>query len=196
MMQLSLKSGILALSMVGSVGAAVLVSGDRGLAEGNKFFCTRDGGVPVTKVRTARGNETFIIWERDFNNYPASKRCGIISNKLQRFYENGEVHLKTGVVNKYPVVCISNRQNARCSGDNLLVTLPKGEDSVSVLEGILAWRRGTSSEPIRLSQGCFVSQDAEGNTSWNLKNLVNGVCDKNATSEPLENPVQAPVPRF
>jgi hypothetical protein len=67
-MQLSLKSGILALSMVGSVGAAVLVSGDRGLAEGNKFFCTRDGGVPVTKVRTARGNETFIIW-RDFNIY-------------------------------------------------------------------------------------------------------------------------------
>ncbi|NLQ04568.1 COP23 domain-containing protein [Cylindrospermopsis raciborskii] len=189
MMQLSLKSGILALSMV---GAGVMVSGEPGVAGENKFFCTRDGGVPVTKVRTPRGNETFIIWERDFNNYPASKRCGIISNKLQRFYENGEVHFKTGIVNEYPVVCISNRQNARCSGDNLLVTLPKGEDSVSVLEGILAWRRGTSSEPIRLSQGCFVSQDTEGNTSWNLKKLVDGLCDSTAGSE---SP-QTPTPRF
>ncbi|MCH4904931.1 hypothetical protein GSN00_11220, partial [Cylindrospermopsis raciborskii CHAB3438] len=97
MMQVSLKSSILGLSMV---GAAVLVSGEPGVAGENKFFCTREGGVPVTKVRTARGNETFIIWERDFHKYPATKRCGIISNKLQRFYENGEVHFKTGVVNQ------------------------------------------------------------------------------------------------
>ena len=193
MMQVSLKSSILGLSMV---GAAVLVFGEPGVAGENKFFCTREGGVPVTKVRTARGNETFIIWEQDFHKYPATKRCGIISNKLQRFYENGEVHFKTGIVNQYPVVCISNRQNTRCSGDNLLVTLPQGEDSVSVLEGILAWRRGTSSEPIRLSQGCFVSQDAEGNTSWNLKNLVDGLCDNTAASEPSVKPVQTPTPRF
>ncbi|WP_219726316.1 COP23 domain-containing protein, partial [Cylindrospermopsis raciborskii] len=111
MMQVSLKSSILGLSMV---GVAILVSGEPGAARENKFFCTREGGVPVTKVRTARGNETFIIWERSFNKYPASKRCGIISNRLQRFYENGEVHFKTGIVNEYPVVCISNRQNTRC----------------------------------------------------------------------------------
>lgn len=196
MMQPSLKSSIFALSMVGSVGAAVLVSGEPGVAGNNKFFCTREGGVPVTKVRTARGNETFIIWERSFNNYPASKRCEIISNRLQRFYENGQVHLKTGTVNNHPVVCISNRQNTRCSGDNLLVTLPKGEDSVSVLDTILAWRRGTSSEPIRLSQGCFVSQDTEGNTSWNLRNLVDGLCDNNAAPETPVKPVETLTPRF
>jgi len=192
-MQGSLKSSLVGLSMV---GAAVLVSGEPSLSGGNKFFCTRDGGVPVTKVRTARGNETFIIWERNFNNYPASRRCEIISNRLQRFYQNGEVHLKTGIVNQYPVICVSSKKNTRCSGDNLLVTLPKGEDSVSVLQGMLAWRRGTSSEPIRLSQGCFVSQDAEGNTTWNLKNLVDGLCDNTAASEPLVNPMQTPTPRF
>lgn len=175
-MQFRLKSSILFLSVVWSLGSAVLISAKPSLARENKFFCTRQGGVPVTKVRTARGNETFITWKRNFDNYSASKRCGIISNKLQRFYENGFVFIKTGTINKYPVICISNQEKTPCTADNLLVTLAKGEDKGSVLRNILAWRRGTSSKPIDLTGRCFVS-DKKGDTSLNVKKLMDGLCD-------------------
>ncbi|NEU74288.1 hypothetical protein PI95_017410 [Hassallia byssoidea VB512170] len=48
--------GTLALGLA----IATTTSNQPSYAGNNKFFCTQENGIPVTKVRSSRGNETFI----------------------------------------------------------------------------------------------------------------------------------------
>lgn len=54
--------GVATASVTSALALAIIAtttSNQPSYAGGNKFFCTQDNGVPVTKVRTSRGNETF-----------------------------------------------------------------------------------------------------------------------------------------
>jgi len=181
-MQLKLFSKIIPVAIVGAL--ASIVPAEQSNAGTNRFFCTEENNQPVTKVRRPRGNETFIIWSRHFKDYSASRRCQIVTNQLQRFYDNGDLFFKTGSVRQYPVICISNQKNTACSSENVLVTLPMGTNVGKTLTQFLDLGRTVRGRrPIYLSEGCYSSRDAQGDIVWDIKKLVDGVCEVPSSAE-------------
>ncbi|MBW4612647.1 MAG: COP23 domain-containing protein [Desmonostoc vinosum HA7617-LM4] len=138
------------------------------------FFCTQERGVPVTKIRTSRGNETFIRWAvQDFKKYPPAKRCQIISARLQRYYEQGWFFITSrDNFNNYPVLCIAYRKGVPCESANLLLTFKPGTDTRKVLQQMLNYRRFPVGEPIDLSECQVFSYDQEGNLYLDVKQFV------------------------
>jgi hypothetical protein len=68
-MQLRLFAQVLSGVALALALVTTTTSNQPSYAEGEKFFCTQEKGVPVTKVRTTRENETFIRWVvKDFKN--------------------------------------------------------------------------------------------------------------------------------
>jgi hypothetical protein len=90
-----------------------------------------EGGVPVIKVSTSRGDQTLIRWvTNDFKKVSPLQRCRIVSARFQRHYDNGAIFITSrDNFNGYPVLCISNRRGAPCTADNILVTLKPGTDT-------------------------------------------------------------------
>jgi Circadian oscillating protein COP23 len=156
-MQLRLFTQILPAVLASTVTSLAISATQPSYAGNNKFFCTQEGNVPMTKIRTSRGNETFIRWVvEDFKKYPALKRCQLVSSRFQRYYDNGKVFITTrNNVNGYPVLCIANRKNTPCTAENILVTLKPGSDTGKVLNQMNDFRRGVGSEALNLS-GCQV----------------------------------------
>ncbi|MDF5718088.1 MAG: COP23 domain-containing protein [Rhizonema sp. NSF051] len=141
----------------------------------SKFSCTKLNGIPVTMVKTSRGNEPMIRWvDRGFisSGYTPQERCQTVSTKFQRYYDNGKLYL-TGRdnLNGYPVLCIANRQGASCSPENVLVTLKPGTDPGAALQQILDFRRSAKTPPVELSGSQSVSY-VDGNFYLDLKQIV------------------------
>ena len=59
---------------------------------GSKFYCAGDKGVPITWVKTSRGDERFIRWVSDAFDVSPLERCKIVSAKFRRHYDNGRFY--------------------------------------------------------------------------------------------------------
>lgn len=142
-------------------------------ANGNKFFCAKEKDVPVTKIRTSRGNQSFIRWVvTDFKGYPPQKRCQLVSAKFQRYYDNGRFYITSrDNFEGYPVLCISNQKGGSCLRENVLVTLKPGTDTGRVLRQILDFRRGAGDGIVELSGSQYVSY-VDGDLYLDVKQLV------------------------
>lgn len=185
--------------VVGAI-ATITTSNQPSYAGNNKFFCTQEGGVPVTKVRTSRGNETFLRWVvTDFKKFPPSQRCQIVSAKFQRYYDNGSVFITSrDNFNGYPVLCIANRKATPCTSENILVTLKPGSDTGATLKQIIDFRRGVAASAVNLS-GCQAITYDNGDLYLDVKQLVDGKeCGNNSQSTSTPNtPKKEPLsPRF
>lgn len=158
-----------------AVGISLTTSHQPSDARQNKFFCSQEGGVPVTKIRTSRGNETFIRWVvKDFKNFPPTKRCQIVSARFQRYYDNGSLFITSrDNFNNYPVLCVTNRKGAPCTVDNILVTLKPGSDTGRVLQQMVNFRRGAGESVINLS-GCQAFTYDQDDLYLDVKQLVDG----------------------
>jgi len=167
------------------VGAiATTTSNQPSYAGNNKFFCTQEDGIPVTKVRSSRGNETFIRWVvTDFKKFPASQRCKIVSARFQRYYDNGSLFITSrDNFNGYPVLCIANRKGIPCTSENILVTLKPGSDTGVTLKQIIDFRRGVAASPVNLS-GCQAITYDNGDLYLDVKQLVDGKeCGQSSSS--------------
>jgi Circadian oscillating protein COP23 len=186
-------------SLVGAI-AIVTTSNQPSYAGNNKFSCTQEGGVPVTKVKTSRGDETFIRWVvRDFKKFPPSQRCQIVSARFQRYYDNGALFITSrDNFNGYPVLCIANRKGTPCTSENILVTLKPGSDTGATLKQIIDFRRGAAASPVNLS-GCQAITYDNGDLYLDVKQFVDGdQCGNNSQSPSTPNtPQKEPVePRF
>jgi len=161
----------------------------------NKFFCGKNKGVPTTMVRTSRGNEPMIRWKiRDFSRsgYTPQKRCQTVSQRIQRYYDNGEIYITSRSNFKgYPVLCISNSKGGSCSSENILVTLKPGTDTGKVLQQIIDFRQGAADKPIELSGSEFVTY-VDGEFYLDVKGLVDST-EANGGGDSNSKPVQ---PRF
>jgi len=156
-----------------ALAVATTTSNQPSYAGNNKFFCAQEGNIPVTKVRTSRGNETFIRWVvEDFEKFPPLKRCEIVSARFQRYYDNGLLLITSrDNFNNFPVLCIANRKGVPCKSEDLLVTLKQGTDTGRVLQQILDFRSGVAGEPVDLS-GCQAITYDQGNLYLDVKQLV------------------------
>ncbi|WP_414572501.1 COP23 domain-containing protein [Nostoc sp. CCY 9925] len=175
--------GVATASVISALALAVTATSNQPTYAGNnKFFCTQENGIPVTKVRTSRGNEIFIRWVvKDFKNFPPLKRCQIVSLKLQRYYDNGLLLITTrDNFNNYPVLCITNRKGVPCKSEDLLVTLKPGTDTAIVLEQILDFR--IAGKPVNLG-GCQAITYDQGDLYLDVKQLVDdNKCDRSTSS--------------
>jgi hypothetical protein len=73
-----------------------------------KFFCGISTGVPVTFVRTPRGDKPIVRWiDKAFSPpWNPEERCVEISERFQQFYNNGTLkYLRTGIYNRQNVLC-------------------------------------------------------------------------------------------
>jgi Circadian oscillating protein COP23 len=156
-----------------ALGIATTTSNQPSFAGNNKFFC-EDGKTPVTKVRTSRGPENFIRWVvKDFKKFPPSERCKIVSTRLQRYYDNGSLFIRSEFnFNNHPVLCIANRRGVPCTSDNILVTLKPGTDLGKVYQQIIAFRRGVAGKPLDLSGKCRPYTEYDGDLYLDVKQLV------------------------
>ncbi|MCC5624811.1 COP23 domain-containing protein [Nostoc sp. CHAB 5715] len=168
--------GVATTSVISALALAVATttSNQPSYARNNKFFCTQERGVPVTKVRTSRGNETFIRWVvKDFKKFPPSERCKIVSTRLQRYYDNGSLFIRSEFnFNNHPVLCIANRKGIPCTSDNVLVTLKPGTDLGRVYQQIIAFRRGVAGKPLDLTGKCRPYTEYDGDLYLDVKRLV------------------------
>ncbi|BAT51537.1 fasciclin domain protein [Nostoc sp. NIES-3756] len=87
--------------------------------------------VPTTFVFTQDGKKVpLIYWVSDhFAGLKPQQRCQQVSYRFQRSYDNGTLrYIKTGILNRQPVVCATAERNAGCTNNNLLFTLKPGSD--------------------------------------------------------------------
>ena len=105
--------------------------------------------VPERKVHVR-----FIAWKSEyFPQWLPQKRCQVVSEKFQKFYEAGRLdYLTTGIIGGYPVVCAA-KSNGDCNANNQLFTLKLGSDPQTILKRLVNIVDGTSGEPIFQSSG-------------------------------------------
>ncbi|NEP76758.1 MAG: hypothetical protein F6K39_00305 [Okeania sp. SIO3B3] len=107
------------------------------------FFCGTDGGKPATIARLPQPNgkttlKTLIIWETNaFKEYPAEKRCPLVSQKFQDNQNTGDLkYIVSGKANTWPVLCASKENKnyiVNCPNANVLMTLLPGDDSQEMI---------------------------------------------------------------
>ncbi|WP_445636350.1 Secreted protein [Nostoc sp. DSM 114161] len=169
-------------------------------AKDAKFFCDREGKIPVTKVRSSRGPETFMRWViKDFmrSGFDPKTRCRAVSARLQRYYDNGQLFFTSrNNFNGYPVICIANSKGVPCTSDNILVTLKRGTNAQATLKQIHDFRRGVSSTAINLGGNNQHLFYFDGELYLDVKELVDSADSENNTQLPT-TPSSSPVePRF
>lgn len=99
------------------------------------FVCNQSqyqgASVPTTFVFTQdRRKIPLIYWVSSyFSGLSPKKRCQQVSYRFQRNYDNGTLRfIKTGILNRLPVVCATADKNATCTDKNLLFTLKRGSN--------------------------------------------------------------------
>jgi hypothetical protein len=105
--------------------------------------------VPERKVHVR-----FIAWKSEyFPQFSPQKRCQLVSEKFQKFFESGSLnYLTTGIIRGLPVVCAA-KINGDCYPNNQLFTLKFGSDPQTILKRLVNIADGTSGEPIFQSSG-------------------------------------------
>ena len=119
----------------------------------NTYYCARLNGNWSTFVNTPRGRVTLIDWANEFSpDWTPQKRCSTVSNRFQKFLDRGNLkYIRTGNVNKQPVLCVANARGGNCPDDNVLVTLKQGTDPEGVLIKLVDFRRSVSGQTLTLS---------------------------------------------
>ena len=119
----------------------------------NTYYCAQLNGDWNTFVNTPRGRVTLINWENEFGpDWTADKRCAAVSQRFQRFLDQGNLKfIRTGNVNRQPVLCVANARGGSCPDENVLITLKQGTDPEGVLIRLVDFRRSVSGQTLTLS---------------------------------------------
>ena len=150
-MKLGLFSQILSvIALTLSYGATIT---QVSYAQSNKFFCGMSEDVPVTLVRTSRGNIPMIRWVDTYFQPPWTprQRCEEISFRFQRFYDNGTLNfLRAGKLGSQNVLCVASQQDGPCLHNGILVTLKPDANPQDTLQRLLDYRSASGSGHIDL----------------------------------------------
>ncbi|MFM6139387.1 MAG: COP23 domain-containing protein [Sphaerospermopsis kisseleviana] len=133
-------------------------------AEGTTFYCGKSKNIPVTFARTQDGRKVTIVRLTSNNYFPppwtAQRRCHVVSRRFQRSNDNGTLkNITTGTLRGEPVVCAGTKQNAACTGDNLLFTLKRGVNPSATLRKLLDRRGLAAGNTLNESAGDTINID-------------------------------------
>lgn len=115
----------------------------------SRFNCQAENGVWTTVVNSTEGKVPLIRWTSgDFaeSGWTNKARCQAVSERFRRYDASNQLKLiKTGTVNRYPVLCATRTARSKCDQSNVLVTLKPGTNAKDTLEVMLDIRRRVSS---------------------------------------------------
>jgi hypothetical protein len=132
---------------------ASIASPEASQAKTNTYYCAQLNGSWNTFVNTPRGRVTLINWVRTVSKqWTPEARCSAVSQRFQKFLDNGTLkYIRTGNVNRHPVICIAENRGGNCPDPNVLITLQPGADPEEVLIQLIDFRRSVSGQTIVLS---------------------------------------------
>jgi hypothetical protein len=102
-----------------------------------KFVCDANGPVPVTFVKTSRGNLPLIRWvKKTFTGfgYDPIQRCRETSRRLTAFHDAGQLKtMRSGTTHGYPVLCADGGvAGSACERQHVLLTFDKDVDPAEI----------------------------------------------------------------
>jgi hypothetical protein len=144
------------------------------------FYCGKSDGEPATIVKTVtQGDVPLIIWsfEGFGREFPPGRRCEIVSQRFQQYYEDGSLDfITTERIRGYDTVCVARAKGESCEG-RILFTIPPGQKAKDAIEAVF-----NLSGPYR--NNCGISENG-GKVYINVKsfiqNLSNPNCHKKAS---------------
>ncbi len=147
----SLASIVAGLGVV--IGSAIANPASAQTKTSNTYYCSQLNGDWNTFVNTPRGRVTLVNWANEFApDWTPQKRCSAVSQRFQRFLDQGNLKfIRTGNVNRQPVLCVANVQGGSCPDENVLITLKPGTDPEGVLIRLVDFRRSVSGQTLTLS---------------------------------------------
>ncbi len=119
----------------------------------NTYYCAQLNSDWNTFVNTPRGRIKLINWANEFSpDWTPQKRCSAVSQRFQNFLDQGNLKfIRTGNVNRLPVLCVADAQGGTCPENNVLLTLKPGTDPEGVLIKLVDFRRSVSNQTLTLS---------------------------------------------
>lgn len=94
----------------------------------------------VAWIPERKGHISLIGWKSQvFSRYVTpQKRCEIVTQKFQQFYDNGGLNYLThGINNGDPVICSIPNQGETCNGTNQLFNIKPGSNPTIVLQRLI-----------------------------------------------------------
>jgi hypothetical protein len=149
-------------------GVAVVISATAGMiqpsqASANTYYCAQLNGTWGTHVNTPRGRVTLINWVNSFSDrWTAQKRCLEVSSRFQKYLSDGSLkYIRTGNINRQPVICVAKSKGGSCPDTNVLITLEPNANPEEVLIKLVDFRRSVSGNTILLSDDVAFYNDRE-----------------------------------
>jgi Circadian oscillating protein COP23 len=135
------------------IGSAIAPPASAETKNINTYYCAQLNGSWNTFVNTPRGRVKLINWENQFSpDWTPQKRCSAVSGRFQKFLDQGNLKfIRTGNVNRLPVLCVANARGGSCPDSNVLITLKPETDPEGVLVKLVDFRRSVSGETLTLS---------------------------------------------
>ena len=103
------------------------------------FACleaSHPGTAPTTVFYSPEGALPVIHWVSHYfagSGYDPLTRCRQVSDRFERYYNAGVLnYITTGIVNRLPVVCVSDEMGGPCQG--VLLTLKPGQNASFVVQ--------------------------------------------------------------
>ncbi|NJR19802.1 MAG: hypothetical protein HC785_31845 [Calothrix sp. CSU_2_0] len=128
------------------------------------FYCkeifdkARNERIPATVawIPERKNHIRVIGWKSEaFSRHSNSqKRCEVVTQKFQQFYDNGSLNYLThGINNGYPVICIIPNQAENCNGTNQLFTILPGSKAEIVFEQLMGLLKGDTNKILYQNSG-------------------------------------------
>jgi hypothetical protein len=152
-MKKSVLTGIFAGISLAIASTIPLVSASE-VTSNNTYYCAQLNGGWNTFVNTPRGRVKLVNWVQSFSDkWNPYNRCVEISGRFQKFLDAGNLrYIRTGTVNKLPVICVAESRGDACPDENVLITLEPNTDAEAVLIRLVDFRRSVSGQTIVLSE--------------------------------------------
>lgn len=152
-MKKSILTGIIA-SLSLALSSSILSVSANEVSSNNTYYCAQLNGGWNTFVNTPRGRVKLVNWVQSFSDkWNPQNRCVEISGRFQKFLDAGTLkYIRTGTVNKLPVICVAQNKGGSCPDENVLITLEPNTDPENVLIRLVDFRRSVSGQTIVLSE--------------------------------------------
>lgn len=149
------------------------------------FFCDNSSdNESLIKIKTPRRDKTlFVLKSNDFDKsgWTKAQRCDHIAGKLQTYQNKGTLeNVKTGEVDLdgtiYPVICVPDKKEGRCSKEQTLVTLLPDKNANDILAALTK-----NPESVNICQNYF-NYDKSGYLVLNLASFIK-TCNQSLSDE-------------
>ena len=104
-----------------------------------QYRCIDRNGTPATVAYTRRGPIELILWNSNYfsgSGYTPERRCQEVTARFQQHSDAKNLrYISTGVMNKYQVICVSEK-SGNCQPDGLLITLQNDDNAQQVFKDL------------------------------------------------------------